>query len=517
MTIYSSSYAPVAVPDLSITDFVFQGTRKQADTAVLTCGMTGRSLTGAAFEDSVRRLAGGLTEHGFGAGHTVALMAPNIPEFAVVFHAVALAGGTITTINPTYTADEVRHQLKDSGAELLITIPDFLPVARAGITGTSVSEIAAIGGAEGVKGLDDLMGAPLDAQAAVDLDAHVVVLPYSSGTTGLPKGVMLSHRNLVANLVQAAVLIPVGQGETSLAMLPYFHIYGMQVVMNLYLARSASVVTMARFDLESFLTLAQKYKMERLFVVPPVMIALARHPLVDTVDLSSVRLIMSAAAPMGADLSEAVRQRLGCNVIQGYGMTELSPVSHACHPGDNKPGASGVLLPMTEARLVESETGQDAAPGEPGELWVRGPQVMLGYLNNDKATRSTIDADGWLHTGDIAKIDEKGYTYIVDRLKELIKFKGFQVAPAEIEALLVAHPGVADVAVVGQPHDDAGEVPVAFIVPATEGGVDLPTLQDYLKEHVASYKQVQRIIEIDAIPKSASGKILRRLLRDRLR
>jgi acyl-CoA synthetase (AMP-forming)/AMP-acid ligase II len=284
--------------------------------------------------------------------------------------------------------------------------------------------------------------------------------------------------------------------------------------MNLALSMGATVVTMPRFDLEQSLELTQRYHVTRFYAVPPVVLALAKHPLVDQYDLSSVLQIFSGAAPLGAELAAEASKRVGCEVVQGYGMTELSPVSHCTVEGDFRPGTSGITVGSTEIRLVDPETGEDRDVGEEGELWVRGPQVMKGYLNNDEATRNTIDEDGWLHTGDIAVLDEHDHVSIVDRVKELIKYKGFQVPPAELEALLVAHPKVADVAVIGIPDEEAGELPKAFVVPQPGAELTPEELQEYVAGHVAAYKRVRLVEFVDQIPKSPSGKILRRMLRD---
>jgi len=288
----------------------------------------------------------------------------------------------------------------------------------------------------------------------------------------------------------------------------------MQVLMNGLLANGVTVVTLPRFDLEQALGLIQEHRITRLFAVPPVVLALAKHPLVDNYDLSSLTQVFSGAAPLGAELAQEASARIGCEVVQGYGMTELSPVSHTTPPGMFKPGTSGVTVSTTESRIVDPDTGEDQPVGGRGELWVRGPLVMRGYLNNPEATAATIDADGWLHTGDVAVIDEDGHMTIVDRVKELIKYKGFQVPPAELEALLVTHPEVADVAVIGIPDDEAGELPKAFIVRAAGSEVAAADLQAFVAEHVATYKQIRLVEFVDEIPKSASGKILRRVLRD---
>ena len=515
MSVYKSRVNDLPISDLSVTERVFEGLRDRADEVVLTDGVDGRQITADEFIEHVKRLAGGLSENGFGQGKTVALMSPNSPEFCIIFHAVAWAGGTITTLNPTYTASEVAHQIKDSGADVLITIPGFLETARTGIAEAGNIEIVTVGDTDGVRSLAELYGAPIEKQVSVDLDTHSVVLPYSSGTTGLPKGVRLSHRNVVMNIAQTELAAEFRPGEVAAAFLPFFHIYGMSVLMNLHLSCGGALVTMPRFDLEMFLRICQDHRSRRLWIVPPVALALAKHPLVDDYDLSSVDQVFSGAAPMGAELSDAVAARLDCAMLQGFGMTELSPVSHVTPLSEPKSGASGLALPNTECRIVDPDSGQDMPAGSEGELWVRGPQVMIGYLNNEQATRETLTEDGWLKTGDIALIDEDGYMFIVDRLKELIKYKGFQVAPAELEAALVAHPGVSDAAVIGQPDDEAGELPVAFVVTADPAPTE-DEIKAHLAETLAHYKQIHHVHFVDEIPKSPSGKILRRLLRQGL-
>ena len=515
MTEFRSPLPDVVLRDQTITERVFEGLARSADRVVLTDGPTGALFTGAALADRIRRLAGGLQAEGVGPGTIVALLAPNLPDYAVVFHATALTGATVTTLNPSYTAAEVAHQLKDSGANLMVTIPAFLPVATAAVEGLAVREIVTIGEASGHRQIDDLLGQPLMAQVPVDLDNHVLALPYSSGTTGLPKGVMLSHRNMVVNVDQALQLLNVATDETTVAFLPFFHIYGMNVLMNTYLAHGAGLVTMPRFDLQALLSHVQTHRIRRLFVAPPVAIALAKHPMIDDFDLGSLKVVLSAAAPLGADVAGAVERRLGCVVIQGYGMTELSPITHVVPHQMPKPGAVGITAPNTVTRIVNPETLQDCGPDEEGEVWIKGPQVMIGYLNRPEATAAMIK-DGWLRTGDLGVVDGDGYLFIRDRLKELIKVKGFQVAPAEVEAQLLALAGVADAAVIGIADDEAGERPMAFVVRQAGSEITATAIAEALRGSLASYKVPTRIEFIDAVPKSASGKILRRVLRDGL-
>ena len=512
--IHASPLPEVEIPEVPLPDYVLQHAERLADTPALIDGTDGRTLTYGDLAQGVAALAGGLKARGFGPGDTLALLSPNVPEYAVVFHGVARAGGTVTTINPTYTAKEVRHQLEDAGATILVTVGMFLETAREAAQGTRVDTIVTIDPVDGATNLRELFGEPLTEQVAVDLHDHPVVLPYSSGTTGMPKGVMLTHQNLVANIAQTLSPAEFEEGETFVAVLPFFHIYGMQVLMNCGLVAGATVVTLPRFDLEQFLTVHQDYGVTRSFVAPPIVVAMAKHPLVDRFDMSALDQVFSGAAPLSGELAREAGARLDCEVVQGYGMTEASPVTHLTPVGEFKPGSVGVTAPNTETAIVDIESGEFLGTDQEGEVWVRGPQVMKGYLNNDAASKETIDGDGWLHTGDVGSIDGDGHLYIVDRLKELIKFKGFQVPPAELEAILLSHPSVADAAVVGRPDDEAGEVPVGFVVPKPGMEVDAQDVIDFAAEEVATYKKLHGLTVLDEIPKSASGKILRRVLRD---
>jgi 4-coumarate--CoA ligase len=514
--IHRSPLPDVVIPQMPLTDYVLEGAAARADKPALIDGPTGRTITYAQLVGAVRSLAGGLAARGFGRGDVLALMSPNIPEYAVVFHAVAMAGGTITTINPTYTEREVHHQLVDSGARLMVTVGMFLEVATAAAHDTGVTEMYVIGDVpEGssAQSIMSLFGEPMSASVPSSPD-DIVVLPYSSGTTGVNKGVMLSHGNLVANIEQVIAPAEINDDDTFIAVLPFFHIYGMQVLMNCGLRAGATIVTMPRFDLEQFLQLHQDHGITRSFVAPPIVVALAKHPLVDKFDLSALSQVFSGAAPLSASLALEAGTRLGCEVVQGYGMTELSPVSQMTPPGMFKPGSCGVTTPNTELRIVDPATGEDLDIDADGELWIRGPQVMKGYLNNPEATAATIDDEGWLHTGDIGYIDSDGHVYVTDRLKELIKYKGFQVAPAELEALLLTHPAVADAAVIGRPDEEAGEIPVAFVALKAGQEATEQEIQDFIAEPVATYKRLGAVTFVTEIPKSASGKILRRMLRD---
>ena len=498
------------IPDEDLASFTLARTEELGDKPALIDGPSGRTITYAELGEQTAALAAALAARGIGKGDVVAIYLPNLPEYAVIFHGVVRANATNTTANPLYTSHELAHQLTDSGAKMLFTIPDFLETARKAADEVGLSDIVIVGESEGDEPtLADLLAEGGDLpEPDIDPENDLAVLPYSSGTTGLPKGVMLSHRNLVANVLQTGETIPVSEEDTSIGCLPFFHIYGMTVIMNLGLRNGATIVTMPRFDMEAFLGLIEEHTVSILYVVPPIALGLAKHPAVEDSDLSSVRMIMSGAAPLGDELAKAVAKRTGAPTIQGYGMTELSPVSHVAPVDSQKGGSIGPPLAGTECRIVDPESGEDA---DRGELWVRGPQVMQGYLNNEEETKSTIDSDGWLHTGDVAEMDDEGYYSIVDRLKELIKYKGFQVPPAELEAILINHPGVADCAVIGVPDEEAGEIPKGFVVVSDDDVTD-DELMAFVAEKVSPQKKLRQIERIDEIPKSAAGKILRREL-----
>ena len=522
--IVRSTSPDVAIPDVSITEYVLRHAARLGDKPALIDGPTGRTLTYRQLADAVRRAAAGLARLGFRKGDVLAIYSPNLPEYAVVFQAVAMLGGINTTANPLYTADELAKQLQDSRARFLVTVPPFLDKAREAAQKSGIEEIFVFGPGDGARPFAELLQAG-DQPPAVRIDpaADLVVLPYSSGTTGLPKGVMLTHRNLVANLCQCEGMEhfeAFTEGDVVVAVLPFFHIYGMVVIMMLGLAGGATIVSMPRFDLQEFLGIVQKYRATILPLVPPIVLGLVKHPAVAQFDLSSVRLVFSGAAPLGEDIARALASKLGCPVVQGYGMTEASPVTHLS-PTRNapmKPGSAGRVVPNTEVKIVDVVTGAMVARGQEGELLIRGPQIMKGYLERPEETAACLDGEGWYHTGDVGYVDEDGYFFIVDRTKELIKYKGMQVAPAELEALLLTHPAVLDAAVVRQADEEAGEVPKAYVVlrpDEASRATAAQAIMDWVAGRVAPHKRIRHLEFIEQIPKSASGKILRRMLIDR--
>ncbi|GLX51367.1 AMP-dependent synthetase [Streptomyces hygroscopicus subsp. hygroscopicus] len=520
---FHSEYADVPPVELPIHEAVLGHAAAFGDRPALVDGTDGTTLTYEQVDRFHRRLAAAFAEAGVRKGDVLALHSPNTIAFPTAFYAATRAGATVTTAHPLATAEELAKQLRDSAARWLVTVSPLLATARrAAELAGGVREIFVCDSAPGHRSLVDMLGttAP-EPETAIDPAEDVAALPYSSGTTGVPKGVMLTHRQIGTNLAQLESAAPTGPGERILAVLPFFHIYGLTALMNAPLRLGGTVVVLPRFDLETFLGAIEKHRITGLYVAPPIVLALAKHPAVTRYDLSSLEYVLCAAAPLDAGLARACARRLGLPPIgQAYGMTELSPGTHVV-PLDRlreaPAGTVGKLVAGTEMRIVSlDEPGRDLGAGEAGEILIRGPQVMKGYLGQPEATAAMIDADGWLHTGDVGRVDDDGWLFVVDRVKELIKYKGFQVAPAELEALLLAHPGIADAAVIGAYDEDGNEVPHAFVVRRSEG--EDPTENDVLlhvAERVAPYKRVRRVTFTDSVPRAASGKILRRQLRER--
>jgi 4-coumarate--CoA ligase len=461
----------VKIPSVSVHEYLFGDiASEELDRVAVVDGVSGAGTTFRSLLAQIDAVAGAVAARGLGLGDVVALHAPNVPAYVTMFHGLLRAGVTVTTVNGLATGPEIAKQLADSGARLLITVSALLDAAQEGARGAGLAgdQMVVLDGGPGVAerypSLTDLLAEPHPApEVSFNPATHLAVLPYSSGTTGRPKGVMLTHTNLVANVAQS-LAIGVAPGDVVPCVLPFFHIYGMTVLLNLALRTRARLVTLPRFDLAQYLGVIQDHRATFLFVAPPIALALAKHPLVDSYDLSSVRAVLSGAAPLDEKLATAVVERLGerVRVLQGYGMTEMSPVSH-CIPFDRtdiSPGSVGLLVAGMEAKIVDPATGtQIEQPAEgvsgPGELLCRGPNVMVGYLGDAQATAETLEPDGFMHTGDIVTVDAGGVFHVVDRLKELIKYKGYQVPPAELEALLLSHPRIADAAVVGVPDEES--------------------------------------------------------------
>ena len=516
--IFKSPHAPVDIPDSTITEYVLRNAAILGNKPALIDGPTGRTYTYAQLPDLISRLTTGLANHGVKKGEVFAIYSPNLPEVALAFHAVASLGAATTMVPPLFTDEEIVRQLKDSGARYLLTIPQLIEKARAVTQAAGITKLFVIGETENSISFASLLAtAPFANNTTINVDEDFAALPYSSGTTGFPKGVMLTHRNLVAMLRLMEVNQAFSREDTMICVVPMYHLYGLHIVANLGLSEGGTIVTVPRYDLDQFLQVLETYKVTVAPLVPPLVLTLSRAPQVDQHDLSALRLIHCGAAMLADKIAQDCSRRLGCEIRYGYGMTEVSPLSHASLPDRNshKAGSVGFCLPNTECKIVDYNNGAELGANEEGEIWVRGPQVMKGYLGNPAATREMITPEGWLRTGDIGYCDEEGRLFVVDRIKELIKVDGRQVAPAELEAMLLTHPAIADAAVVGSPDEKHGEVPKAFVVlKALAVGEEI---MQFMADRVAPYKRIRLIEFVSEIPKSPAGKILHRMLRDKER
>jgi acyl-CoA synthetase (AMP-forming)/AMP-acid ligase II len=521
---WTSPYAPVEVGGTTLQRMVLEAAARSGDRPALVDGPSGTAVGYRLLAERVRGVAAGLAARGFRPGDVLALWAPNLPQWAGVALGAMAAGGTVTGANPTCTERELATQLADAGASVLVTVPHLVPAARAAAAAAGVRELVVLGeagaGADGATPILDLLAAggpfPELPDPGLDPAGAVGLLPYSSGTTGLPKGVLLTHANLVTSVRQVASGLRVGERDTVLAVAPFSHIMGFLVTLAVPLCAGATVVTVPRFDPGQLSELVERHRVTVLIGAPPMLRALVTHPLAADADLGSLELVVCGGAALAAATQRALAARLpGATVGQAWGLTETCVgVSMPDRAAGSVPGTVGRVMPNTELRVVDPETGRDLGPGRPGELLARGPQVMAGYLHRPEATAAMVDPDGWLRTGDLGLVDGDGNVVIVDRLKELIKVSGHQVAPAELEALLATHPAVADAAVLGRADPDHGEVPVAVVVPRPGAEPDPEALVAWVAERVAPHKRLRAVRLADAIPRTPSGKLLRRALRD---
>ena len=514
--IFSSTLPDIDIPDMSYPTFALERAAEFGDRPAFIDASTDRALSYSELLRQVAQVAAAFSARGMHKGDVLAICLPNLPEFAVAVYAVTSLGGVVTTVNPLYTPGELVRQLDDAGASYLLTLPPLLDSCRAAVTGIDLREIFVIGEADGATPWATLAtDAGTAPEVTIDTARDLALLPYSSGTTGMPKGVMLSHRNLIAN-VQMLKGGPtqIDDGEVFACVPPMFHIYGIAMYLGAAMALGGTVVCIPRFEFESYVRIIERYRATYAVVVPPVALGLAQHPIVSQHDLSSLRTVVCAAAPLPTPIANAMKERLNVGVRQGFGMTELAGASHTQRDGD-PPASVGTALPNVTWKVIDLDSGKALPVGEQGEVCIQAPSVMLGYLNRPDATAETIDADGWLHTGDIGYADDAGRCFLVDRLKELIKYKGYQVAPAELEEILLSHPNVADAGVIPIPDSEAGEVPKAYIV--VHGETDAETLMAFVAERVAPYKKLRAVEFVESLPKSPAGKLLRRVLKERSR
>ncbi|KAI3416759.1 uncharacterized protein J3R85_015124, partial [Psidium guajava] len=525
--VFRSKLPDIHIPDhLPVHAYCFEHISEFADRPCVIDGATGRTYTYGEVELTARRVAAGLDGLGVGQGDVIMLLLHNSPEFVFTLLGASYRGAVSTTANPFYTPAEIAKQASASRAKVVVTLAVYAEKVRQFAEENGVKIVCIDTAPEGCLHFSELIGADENAAPAVDIKPDdVLVLPYSSGTTGLPKGVMLTHRGQVTSVAQQVdgdnPNLYFHKEDVVLCVLPLFHIYSLNVTLCA-LRVGAAILIMQKFEIKALVELVQRYRVTIMPIVPPIMLAIAKSAEVEQYDLSSIRTVMSGAAPMGKELEDTVRAKLpDANLGQGYGMTEAGPVLAMClafakEPFEIKSGACGTVVRNAEMKIVDPETGASLPRNQPGEICIRGNQIMKGYLNDPEATARTIDKEGWLHTGDVGYIDDDNELFIVDRLKELIKYKGFQVAPAELEAMLITHPIISDAAVVPMKDEDAGEVPVAFVVKSNGSIITEDEIKQYISKQVVFYKRIKRVFFTDAIPKAPSGKILRKDLRAKL-
>ncbi|KAK4354413.1 hypothetical protein RND71_026607 [Anisodus tanguticus] len=533
--IFRSKLPDIYIPNhLPLHSYCFQNISEFSFRPSLINGSNDQIYTYADVELTSRKVAAGLNKLKIQQKDTVMILLPNSPEFVFTFLGASYLGAISTMANPLFTQAEVVKQAKASNTKLIVTqecnmdkVKDY--AFENDVKVICIDSLAAP--PEGCLHFSDLI---LNSGFVFEHDLSeveirpddVVALPYSSGTTGLPKGVMLTHKGLVTSVAQQVdgenPTLYIHSEDVILCVLTLFHIYALDSILLCGLRVGAAILIMQKFDIVQVLELVQKYKVTIGPFVPPIVSAITKSPVVDNYDLSSIRTVMSGAAPLGKDLEDAIRTKFpNAKLGQGYGMTEAGAPLAMClafakEPFEIKSGACGTVIRNAEMKIVDPDTGISLPRNKPGEICIRGDQIMKGYLNDPEATARTIDKEGWLHTGDIGYIDDYDELFIVDRLKELIKYKGFQVAPAELEALLLNLPTISDAAVVPMKDKQAGEVPVAFVVTCNGSTITEDEIKDFISKQVIYYKRIKRIFFVDAVPKSSSGKIIRKDLKARL-
>ncbi|ORY07506.1 acetyl-CoA synthetase-like protein [Basidiobolus meristosporus CBS 931.73] len=526
--IHLSTLPAVEIPAVDIFTYIFElDPDPSSDATVIVYGPTGKAYTLKEIKSNSLAFASGIAKnYNFQRGDVLCIFAPNAAEYSTICFGTLAAGGAVTTANPSYTPDEFAYQLEQTSPKIIVSHSTLVPIVEKAMKlSKSESHIVTLDSKtdRAIPSIFDLMIDHAGFERVVvepsKLNTTVAYICYSSGTSGNPKGVLLSHSNIVSNIQQHRDIAFGKEKEIIIGALPFYHLYGLICILHTPLKRRDEVIVMAKFDFIEFLALVQHHKITTGIIVPPIALELVKNPRVKEFDVSSLRRFISGAAPLDVKLSKALSAAMNnATIKQGYGMTETSPVSVMSPNHNHVHGSAGMLVPNQEAKIV-SPDGKELGPNEEGELWIRGPNVMLGYLGNPKATREIIDNEGFIHTGDVGKVDEYGNFYITDRIKELIKYKGFQVAPAELEAILITHHLVLDAGVIPRlDADHATEVPKAFVVlvPGVEATDSLKNeLITYVNSRVSNHKKLRGGIDfLREIPKSAAGKIQRRIMRE---
>jgi acyl-CoA synthetase (AMP-forming)/AMP-acid ligase II len=497
----------------TILSMIAAAAERYPDRPALVDSTSGRATRYEELIDKVRRLASAFRARGAGPGSCIAVHGPNSADGVIAALGMAAAGGAFTGANQAVTAVELSRLIEITCARFLVTTLPLLATAREAASRAGAPELIVLDGkSDGTIALSQLLDGVSPLNDFTVGPETVAMRPCSSGTSGLPKAVELTHRALAAAALQVRAATGMRQDDTLLAVAPLFHIMGTAFFIGAGLTLGASIRVMPHYRLEPFLDAIERSGVTFLVATPPIMQALADHPAVSNYDLRRVRLIVCSGAATSAEVEKKVARRLGTVVTQAFGMTEMSGPIAFNPPQAPRPGSCGILVPSTEARIVDPNIDADKGAGEIGEIWVRGPQMMRGYFANVEATRAAFSPDGWLRTGDMGFFDADGYLHLVDRLKELIKVNAYQVAPTELEALIVSHPAVVDAAVLGRPDERTGEMPVAFVVPRSQ--IEANELITWVAARVAPYKKIQAVEFVDQIPRSPAGKILRRVLKD---
>ncbi|XP_076112736.1 uncharacterized protein LOC143080652 isoform X1 [Mytilus galloprovincialis] len=520
-TIIGSPHPDLDIRKQSLPEYLFSKVDEHSHRTALVDFESGRSYTYSQLKEYAVRIASALRKLGYKKGDIIAIHATNSPEYAILLLALPAAGITMTTSNSSFTAEELAKKLDLTEASCVVTTPTLLPIVMEAFRinvkiQTNIKDIITLGHVSGYKSINTLMeddGTAFPEDLQVDCENDIVVLPFSSGTTGFPKAVMLNHRCLVANLQQLSCALQTTPDDSFLAVLPMFHVYGITVLTYYAFAGGNKLVTLPRFDPGLFLQAIQNEKISLLHLVPPMAVFMVKHPMVNDFNLSRVQRAICGAAPLGETVHEEFVSKLNINLFQGYGMTEFGPAA-LCDEIPSNIGTVGKPVPNTLCKIVHpGTTNLITNVGESGEICHKGPQLMKGYLHNQEATNEIVK-EGWIHTGDIGYIRKDGNVVITDRVKDLIKYKAFQIAPAELEDVLLKHPEVQDAAVIGIPDERSGEVPRAYVVRKPNCHVEEDQIRRFMKDHVADFKLFRGGIRFtEAIPKTPSGKILRRTLR----
>jgi long-chain acyl-CoA synthetase len=460
----------------------------------------------AALNDASARLASVLGERGIGPGDRVGLMLPNVPQFAIAYYGVLRAGATVVPMNVLFKRREVAFLLEDSEAKLLLAWHGFGEEAQPGAGGTD-AECMIVAPAEFGELLASV--APLSDVAEREASDTAVIL-YTSGTTGTPKGAELTHANLGRNAEVARQLFDLDARSATLGSLPLFHSFGQTCTLNASVLAGACVTLLPRFDAGKALEIVERDRVDVFMGVPTMYNALLNHPERERFDVSSLRLCVSGGASLPMEVLHGFEQAFGCKILEGYGLSETSPIASFNHPDrERKPGSIGTPIEGVEMKLVDS-SGADALPDEVGEIAIRGHNVMKGYWRNPEATAEAISADGWFRSGDLARLDDDGYFFIVDRMKDMIIRGGYNVYPREVEEVLYSHPAVREVAVVGIPHAELGEEVGAAVALKPDVVATEDELREFVKGQIAAYKYPRLVWLVNELPKTATGKILKR-------